>query len=186
MTEALAIFSAFVALAALYFAAKSAGAAERSAAAADTSVHVAQRAADASVRSAEAAERSNLLTNEGLELQRAAAHAEEDERQRRQRTRLVVDGWSGQGGLVVTNQGPGAATDILVVLTSPKRHAYFAGLAPLQKERLTIRETNDWPEGFDPGPPPDRGKNPDVAFLRWTNVDGSVDETGWVQAPSVP
>jgi hypothetical protein len=179
MTEALAIFSAVVAVVALFFAAKSAAASEKSAGAAEESVTVAKRSADA-------ADKSNLLANEGLELQRASVRANEDERQRRQRTRLVVDGWSGKGGLVVTNQGPGPATDILVVLTSPRRHATFAGLRPEHQERFPIRETNGWPEGFEPGDPPGRGQNPDVAFVRWRNADGSVDETGWVQAPNVP
>ena len=166
MTEALAIFSAIVAIVALLIAGKSAISAEKSAA---------------------AAEKANGLSGESLALQRAEAEAQAEERRRQLRTRLFVDGWSGEGGLVVTNQGPGGARDILVVLTSPPRHAYFPGLGRgAQKERLRIRDTNGWPENFDLGAkPPGRGGNPDVAFVQWTNEDGSRDETGWVQAPAI-
>jgi hypothetical protein len=77
------------------------------------------RSADASERSADAAERSNLLASEGLKFQRAAAHADEEERARRLRTRLEVDGWSGNGELIVTNQGPALPTTFWRSLLRP-------------------------------------------------------------------
>jgi hypothetical protein len=185
--EELAVFSAVVAIIALYFAWKSARASEKSASAAEESVNIARRSSDASIRAAEAAEKANLLTTEMLDIQRAAVQAEEEERHRLLKTKLVVDGWSGHGGLDITNVGPGPATDILAILTSPRRYARFRGIRADERERIPFRETNDWPEDFKPdSDPPPRGGDPDVAWVRWRNADGSTDETGWVRAPQVP
>lgn len=184
---AAAIVAAVTAVIALRYSATSAASAAKAANASEDAVEVSKKAAEAATRSAEAAERANLIMNQGLDMQRAASVREEAEWQRRYRTTLVVEGWSGRGGLLVTNTGPGAARDVLVVLTSPRRYVICPGLRPGHQELVRLRETNGWPEDFAPqSEPPDREKNPDVVFLRWKNEDGSIADTGWVPAPEVP
>jgi hypothetical protein len=160
----------------LFIAARSANAAERSATSAEESVGVAKEAADSAKRSAEAPEAANLLTRQGFE--------------RLQRTRLVVEGWSSRlGGLLVTNPGPGAARELLIVLAHPKRYRTFGSLRANVQDRFEFEgPENGWPNGFaeTAGEPPARAAPGDVAFVRWRNDDDSIDQTGWVQAPDVP
>jgi hypothetical protein len=51
------------------------------------------------------------------------------------------------------------------------------------RELIRFRETNGWPDEFQPDKePPGRAQgSPDVAFVRWTNSDGTTDGTGWIQ-----
>ena len=193
LTEVLAVFSAIVAGISLILALRSsigadrsARAAEKSANAAEESVEVARTAADAAVRSAEAAETGNILARDALQIQQSSAERDEADRARLQQTKLVIEGWSGQGGLVVTNQGPGAASNVLVVLNWPPRHSEFAGMRAEMRELLKMGPVNGWPRDFvTEAEPPPKGEYADVALVRWTNADGSIDDTGWVQAPNI-
>ena len=86
--------------------------------AAERSATAAENSSAAAERSANAAEESVQTSKEALELQRRAAEGEAEERHRRQLADVVPLKWESRNnqasgaGLVVTNRGPGVASDV--------------------------------------------------------------------------
>jgi hypothetical protein len=152
-----------------------------------------RKSGEASERSAAAAEQSAITARQSFEVQQREATAAEQERERRRMADVEPVRWDGRlkppdggpRGFVVRNRGQGLAREVRAecVVGNQYRYAEIGSLMPGQSIGFTQELKDFTPDPAQLGELPQLAAGDYAARVWWTNEDGEVEFTDWVQIP---